>query len=820
MKRLPDIERVKEALDRIIASRSKATEVAARRICGADAALLDEVLRLLPYAVDVSHRFAPPAENAWRKPSEEVGRVVGRHWKLLRMLGEGAEGAVYEATHVETGMSAAVKLVYAMSPHRIRLVRQEIAFLRWLRLPGVVRLLDDGVDGAAVFCVTELIEGQPFPGVPGPLPWERLEPLAHKLLDTVAAVHEAGIVHCDLKPSNVLVNADGRLTLLDLGISAEWRLRHAVARGASGTPAYAAPEQQRGAAPHARWDLFAIGVMLHEALAGRRPNWRDAAVCETGAPLVAPDHVCRLIASLLATRASHRRRSARGALDVLRPTTTAPKHRSRWTEIELRERFAGPDRLLHLREDGAAELLRRTGGRPIAVETEVASWLGTGIAHVDAGRIVIDRRALERLHVLRAIREHGQPSEREDRAFARMLRGGGPRATALAARRLAERRMAQGRPAAAISILFEGAGAARIALDEGLETDLLVIAATASLMTAASPDFERSLSLVQRAAAANETLAHLETVIRAALVFAAGRPLDAAGALAQVCEAAGDRRVLRLAWSVRNTVSRALGLDEERRCVRALRRWLRSTPIAGADAILATAEGWVAYHESKFSRAIRRHLEAAHRARGPHPRARCLLDAATAAVESDPKLALRLAERARRIASRVRNAVHEGQALVVLRRAAMRRRMPLAPDIEFVEAAQQLGLPTLVVSAAFGEAAIAWRGRDFKTARRLASAAGHSAGASPVGDFARALAAAAGERSDDATLRRCFESAIARLPVAVGMQTLALLGVARPAWRAELRRQFEALPLKHSDDDAARIREILSIDEARSLVVA
>lgn len=819
MKRLPDAERVKSALDRIIASTSEPPEAAARRICGADAALLDEVLRLLPYAVDVSHRFAPPTENAWRTSTDEVGRVVGRHWKLLRMLGEGAEGAVYEATQIETGAPAAVKLVYAMSPRRIQLVRQEIAFLRWLRLPGVVRLLDDGVDGADVFCVTELIEGRQFPGARAPTCWERLEPLALRLFEIVAAVHEAGIVHCDLKPSNVLVDRGGVITLLDLGISAEWRTRVVAARGASGTPAYAAPEQARGGMPHVRWDLFAIGVMLFEAITGRRPRRDDSTAPAACTALPAPEHVRRILASLLASRPSERPRSARDVVRALRPGARAPTRRSPWTATELRGRFAGPDRLLHLREDAAAELYRQTGGRPAAVERAIASWLGTGIAHVDAGLVVVDRAALERVRLLGAIRGRDVGADREDRAFAKMLRGGSARATALAARGLAARRMAQGRPTAALSILFEGASAVRVAVGGPLEVELLVEAATASLMTAASPDFERTLSLVQRASGTTDDLAHLETVIRAALDFAAGRPREAADALAPVCATATNPRVLRLAWSVRNTVSRALGLDEERRCLRALRRWLRHARIAGVRAILATAEGWLAYHESKFPAAICHHLEAVRRARGLNARARCLLDAATAAVEEDTNLAPRLAERAQRIAMRTRNGVHEGQALVILRRASMRRRATVAPDGEFVEAVQRLGLPTLVVSAALGEAAIAWRGRDLPATAKFAACAISAAGTSPVRDVACALAAAAGNTVDDATLRGCADSAVARMPVAVGMQTLALLVVARPPWRAELRPRFEALRLKRGDHDESRIREILSIEEVRSIFV-
>ena len=255
------------------------------------------------------------------------GMLAGRY-ELLDIIGRGGFGVVHRALDVLTGDVVAVKLLRELSPLDLRRLRREIASLRLLRIPGVVRLLDEGevTDGPTDFeryLVMELVEGRPFPG-DSVQTWLDLAPTALALLETLERVHQAGVVHRDLKPANVLVTPTGAPVLLDFGLS----LGSAVGDSATaqgmlvGTPAYLAPEQVLGERGDVRSDLYAVGVMLYEALAGRPPHTApnmpalmQAKVLQVPPPLrtVAPHvtpHVADVVDRLLAAQPHHRPASA------------------------------------------------------------------------------------------------------------------------------------------------------------------------------------------------------------------------------------------------------------------------------------------------------------------------------------------------------------------------------------------------------------------------------------------------------------------------------------------------------------------------------
>jgi hypothetical protein len=210
---------------------------------------------------------------------------------------------------------------------------REVAALRQLRIPGVVALYDVVEGDGELSLIMERVEGRPFPGglqrrPDGGVEWEELRGTAVGFFETLGAVHARGMLHRDLKPSNVLVRADGQAVILDFGLARGTIIGATVtARGALlGTPAYLSPEQFAGRPADARSDLYAVGVMLFEALAGRRPHEGDdpttLAVARRGAPAPSlaryrpdlPGRVIRTVDQLLARRADDRPASAAAAL--------------------------------------------------------------------------------------------------------------------------------------------------------------------------------------------------------------------------------------------------------------------------------------------------------------------------------------------------------------------------------------------------------------------------------------------------------------------------------------------------------------------------
>ncbi len=225
----------------------------------------------------------------------ERGRAIGRYI-VLRTLGRGGMGVVYQAYDPQLDRSVAIKLLLASpgdqgTQGRQRLVREAQAMAR-ISHPNVIAVHDVGTIGDRVFFAMEYVEGQDLGA------WLEAQPRsAAEILDVflqagqgMVAAHEAGLVHRDFKPSNVLVDERGRARVLDFGLArrgAEQDATEADAPSASfsnhlaidltktgavmGTPAYMAPEQFAGAQTDARTDQFSYGVALYEALAGERP---------------------------------------------------------------------------------------------------------------------------------------------------------------------------------------------------------------------------------------------------------------------------------------------------------------------------------------------------------------------------------------------------------------------------------------------------------------------------------------------------------------------------------------------------------------------
>jgi serine/threonine-protein kinase len=216
-----------------------------------------------------------------------LGRVLRGKWRLDELLGIGGMAAVYSATH-RNGKRVAIKV---LRPEAALVADVKARFLREGYLankvghPGALSILDDDVEeDGTVFLVMELLEGETLEQRwqrQGVLPWEEVLPIAYQVLDVLFAAHSKQIVHRDVKPGNVFLDAETGVKVLDFGIA---RL-HTVqltkdATGhdtALGTPGFMPPEQARGRSDKvdSRSDLFGLGATMFAVMAGRHVHEAD-----------------------------------------------------------------------------------------------------------------------------------------------------------------------------------------------------------------------------------------------------------------------------------------------------------------------------------------------------------------------------------------------------------------------------------------------------------------------------------------------------------------------------------------------------------------
>ena len=207
-------------------------------------------------------------------------------YRVLRKIGRGGMGTVYEGVHVETGQPAAIKLLTADLAHQAGFRERfegEIETLRKLHHPNIVQLFGHGEQDGLLFYAMELVAGSSLEEQLGrgrSFDWREATRIGIETCRALRHAHDRGVVHRDIKPGNLLMGDDGQVKLSDFGIARLFaNLRLTGAGGVMGTAEYMAPEQAEGRPVDPRADLYSLGAVLYVLLA-RRPLFQAKSFAE------------------------------------------------------------------------------------------------------------------------------------------------------------------------------------------------------------------------------------------------------------------------------------------------------------------------------------------------------------------------------------------------------------------------------------------------------------------------------------------------------------------------------------------------------------
>lgn len=280
-----------------------------------------------------------------------LGSLIEGKWKLVRRIGRGGMGQVFQVVHARMGIEKCVKILRPGAEEvLVKRFEREVRLAQQIRHPNVIRIDDFGVDTeldpeGVVFCVMEYIDGASLRDLiaAGALPVERACSLARQVALGVGAAHERDIIHRDIKPENVVVARGDAVTVLDFGIA---KLRSPDTREDMltltrrgeiwATPQYMSPEQAMAATDLTpKSDIYSLGVVLFECLTGSLPFEADSArelivahvqkdvpsIRSRRPDLDFPEDLDRLLTSTLAKRPAGRPESMKALAGALEPFT-------------------------------------------------------------------------------------------------------------------------------------------------------------------------------------------------------------------------------------------------------------------------------------------------------------------------------------------------------------------------------------------------------------------------------------------------------------------------------------------------------------------
>jgi serine/threonine protein kinase/tetratricopeptide (TPR) repeat protein len=227
----------------------------------------------------------PQPDAPYAQGEALIGTLLAERYEILELLGQGGMGAVYKAHDLELERLVALKLIrpdLASNPEILRRFKQELILAREVTHRNVIRIFDLGQAKGFKFITMEFVEGRDLRVIlreRGKLPPEETVRIISQVCRALESAHAAGVVHRDLKPQNIMLDAKDRVYVMDFGIAHSLETPGMTQTGAlMGTPEYMSPEQAKGIKVDPRSDLFSLGIIFYELLTGISPFKADTAL--------------------------------------------------------------------------------------------------------------------------------------------------------------------------------------------------------------------------------------------------------------------------------------------------------------------------------------------------------------------------------------------------------------------------------------------------------------------------------------------------------------------------------------------------------------
>jgi tetratricopeptide (TPR) repeat protein len=285
-------------------------------------------------------------QGTWAQPTNTLenfsqitlqpGSMLAHRYQIVKMLGEGGMGAVYRAHDIELDREVAIKVIrpeLARNAQVLQRFKQELILARQVTHRNIIRIFDLGQSEGMRFITMEFIQGEDVSQILAgrtKLPAPEAASIIAQVARGLEVAHAEGVVHRDLKPQNIMLDAQGKASVMDFGIARSMDASNMTRTGALlGTPTYMSPEQAQGVKVDARSDLYTLGIIFYELLCGKPPFEADNPMAtlvkriqEKPTPLIeveptVPKSLNYVVMKMLATKPEDRYQNAAEVLAAL-----------------------------------------------------------------------------------------------------------------------------------------------------------------------------------------------------------------------------------------------------------------------------------------------------------------------------------------------------------------------------------------------------------------------------------------------------------------------------------------------------------------------